>query len=120
MPYADTDFFIALLKPGDRLAVSAAAVYGRYKGRIYTSLATIIELVIVGQRLNLDLERLIRSVMSMAYVDGIEQTSIEAVVHLIKNRHIGAFDAFHAVLSKGQIISSDHVYDGIGIGRIRF
>ncbi|WP_246252989.1 hypothetical protein [Acidianus brierleyi] len=32
---------------------------------------------------------------------------------------IGGFDAYHDSFSEGEIISSDHVYDNLGIKRIR-
>ena len=81
-------------------------------------MATILELIIVGRRMNLDLENMVRSVITMAKVDGMDQKTIEAIVVLIKYNNVTPFDAFHAILCKDEIISSDHVYDRIGIKRI--
>ncbi|MEZ0319946.1 MAG: PIN domain-containing protein [Pyrobaculum sp.] len=44
MIYADTDFFLALLKEGDRLHNKALEILEKYKGRITTSVITFVEL----------------------------------------------------------------------------
>ncbi|MEW5955727.1 MAG: pilus assembly protein, partial [Candidatus Micrarchaeota archaeon] len=61
MPYADTDFFIALLKESDWLKTSAGKSYSEYKDDLWTSVATVIELMLLAKRLGIDAEQLIVS-----------------------------------------------------------
>lgn len=111
MPYADTDFFIALLTPEDRLGKSAVAIYNKFKGNIYTSLATVIELVLVARKKGIPLWELLTSTMEIANVEGMENTEVLAALRLMINEGFGTFDAFYAVLCRGAIISSDHIFD---------
>jgi predicted nucleic acid-binding protein len=118
VPYADTDFFVALSKSDDRLNKSAVLVYEKYKGRIYTSLTTLIELALIAKRLNKDAEGLVGGVLGIAKVENVDNTKILLAAYLIKNKKIGVFDAFHAAFCNDEIISSDRVYDTVGIDRI--
>ena len=117
MPYADTDFFVALTRPNDRLRESALKVYEAHKGRIYTSLTTMLELGLISTRLNTDPAELILNALAIAKIKDAEAARVTAAVKLIQNG-VGIFDAFHASLCDGEIISSDHVYDLIGVSRI--
>lgn len=118
MPYADSDFFVALTKPNDRLRDSALEVYEKYRGKIYTSLATIIELALISGKFNMDPEQLIKGTLGIAKVMDTDPVKISAALNLMKDG-VSIFDAFHAALSAGEIISSDHIYDKIGIIRIK-
>jgi predicted nucleic acid-binding protein len=119
LPYADTDFFVALAIPGDRLHASALEVYGRYKGRVYTSLTTIIELALISKRLRQDLEELMNNILGITKINESEKAKVMMAVNLIQNRGFGVFDAFHAAFCDGEIISSDQIYDRAGIIRIK-
>ncbi len=101
------------------MRVSALGIYERYKGRIYTSLTTIIELALISDRLKQDLGELIGNVLEIARISGADKAKIMMAVNLIQNRGVGIFDAFHAAFCDGEIISSDHVYDRIGVYRIK-
>jgi predicted nucleic acid-binding protein len=118
MPYADTDFFVALSKSDDRLNKSAVSIYEKYKGRIYTSLTTIIELCLIAARLNRDVEGLIEGVLGVAKIENVDSTKMLLAAYLIKNKKVGVFDAFHAAFCDNEIISSDYIYDNIGVDRI--
>jgi predicted nucleic acid-binding protein len=118
VPYADTDFFIALSNSKDRLNPSALSIYKAYKGRIYTSIAVIIELALVSVKRNQPVEKLISSVISIALLQDSSKNKALVAAHLIDNEGIGVFDAFHAALCDNEIISSDHVYDRLKIKRI--
>jgi len=90
MIFADTDFFLALLKPKDWLKDGE-----RFKGRcraIWQSMRSILKglMNLLAKRYNLDLddERLLKSAI------------------YIKNCNVNVFDAFHAVQCGGTIISS--------------
>ena len=119
MPYADTDFFVALAKTDDRLHASALEAYNRYRGSIYTSLATMLELALISGKVGRRTEELIEGVLAMSEVKGVDKTQIMFAARLIETGKVGVFDAFHAALCEGNIISSDHVYDSIGIERIK-
>jgi len=119
LPYADTDFFIALMHEGDRLNSSAKETYNLYKGSISTSLAVIIEMLLIGKRFEVPPETLIRHILSIATVDNYDNPTIMLAVHYIVENKLSIFDAFHAALCRGKIISSDHVYDRLGIDRIK-
>lgn len=118
--YADTDFFLALIKPSDWLKTGAQEIYNKHKENIETSVVTIIELMLVGDREKIDQELIIQSVFKISKVEGISKEDALSVAHLIKHEKIHVFDAFHAVLTKERsIISSDSVYDLLKIFRIK-
>ena len=119
MPYADTDFFVALAIPTDRLRRPALDAYEKYKGSIYTSLTTIIELALISDRLKQNLKELMITVLGIASINGSDKAKIMMAVDLIQSGEFGIFDAFHAAFCEGEIISSDHVYDKIGISMIK-
>lgn len=118
MPYADTDFFIALIRDDDRLRLSASSIYSKYKGTIWTSLAVVLELLIVAKRFNLEAKRVIRDLLLIAVVEGVDSSTILLAVRYIDEQKLSIFDAFHAALCRNEIISSDHAYDKLGIKRI--
>ncbi|MEM4399446.1 MAG: PIN domain-containing protein [Candidatus Nitrosocaldus sp.] len=115
MIYADTDFFLALLKPNDRLRDSAVMLYEQHKGQITTSLITFIELMLLAKRYSLDPVRLTSSVMSICNID--DGRLLKAAIFIRDG--VGVFDAFHAAYCNCKIISSDDVYDELGIERVR-
>ncbi|SRR5579875_1774758 len=115
MIYADTDFFLALLKGDDRLKNKALGILEKYKGMITTSVITFIELGLVAKRYGLDVFKLFTAVMSICNIE--DERIIKAALYMSENLNV--FDAFHAAFSEGSIISSDHVFDKVGIKRIR-
>ena len=119
MPYADTDFFIALADTNDRLNASALSVYERYRGAIYTSLAVAIEVALIFVRRNQSVERAIGDVISIAHLHDADPNKAMLAAHLIDGEGMSVFDAFHAAFCDGEIISSDHVYDRINLHRIK-
>ncbi len=50
MIYADTDFFLALLKPKDWLKQGAERLLVEHKGELVTSPVTLTELLLLGVR----------------------------------------------------------------------
>ncbi len=115
MPYADTDFFIAISNPEDRLNRWAIKALERYKGNIHTSILTLVELALVSVRRGVPVESMVASLLSIAELSGSSKQSALAAAHLIDHESVGVFDAFHASLCEGEIISSDHVYGRLGI-----
>jgi len=114
--YADTDFFIALLKPSGWLKEGARRVAAKYKGQMTTSEATFIELMLLAKKYDLDPVGITASVMALC---AIEDTSLLKAARYVKDHEIGVFDAFHAAHCGGKIISSEPAYERLGIERIR-
>ncbi len=120
MIYADADFFMALAKKDDWLKTNAEKVCKQHQGSIETSIATVIEICLVCKREGLDIETFIGSLFSIANVEGMTIEEGMKAAHLIKNEKINVFDSFHAVLSREMpIVSSEHIYDKLGIQRIK-
>ncbi len=118
MPYADTDFFIAISNSNDRLNNWAINALEKYKGAIYTSILTLVELALVSVRKGIPVEGMIASVLSIAELRGASKQNALAAAHLIDHEGVGVFDAFHASLCEGEIISSDHIYEKLGVKRV--
>lgn len=116
MIYADTDFFLALLKPKDWLKERAKKIKEEYEGKITTSVVTFIELMLLCKRYNLDPIRVTADVMAICNLD--DERLLKAAIY-IKDYGVNVFDAFHAAYCSGTIISSDSVFDKLGIKRIR-
>ena len=116
MIYADTDFFLALLKPKDWLKGKAKAILDRYEGQITTSGVTFIELMLLAKRYNFDPVKVTRSVMAICNID--DERLLKAAIY-IKDYNVKVFDAFHAAHCSGTIISSDSVFDRLGIRRVK-
>ena len=114
MTYADTDFFLALLKPTDWLKKNARRILEEENGRIYTSETTYIELMLLAKRYGLDPVRITIDVMAIC---NEKNADYQAAAELIA-QDVGVFDAFHAVHSNGKIISSDTVYKKLGLEQI--
>ncbi|HVC58191.1 MAG TPA: PIN domain-containing protein [Candidatus Acidoferrales bacterium] len=115
MVYADSDFFIALLIPEDRHKAWAKAVYEKHKGNISTSSVTVLELLLISQRFGIGAQALITRVLSVARLTGIQGSDALRAAYFIDNYKVGIFDAFHAALCGGKIISTDHIFGILGI-----
>ncbi len=116
MVYADTDFFLALLKPSDWLKENARKIYERYVDEITTSEATFLELLILSKKFNLDPVRLLAAVMAII---GEENEDYLRAAYYMKEHSLNPFDAVHAAKCGGTIISSDKAFDKLGIKRIK-
>ena len=73
MIYADTDFFLTLLKEKDWLKEKAKKTLKEYEGQITTSIVTFIELAFFAKKYDFDAVRLFTSVMTIC---GIEDERI--------------------------------------------
>jgi hypothetical protein len=89
--YADLDFWLALVKNDDWLAGRAESLLDEHEGDLEVSLAT---------------------------YEGDPDVVYQASENI--DEGLNTFDAFHAALSGGSIISSDRAYDELtGVNRIR-
>ncbi|MBE7456575.1 MAG: PIN domain-containing protein [Planctomycetia bacterium] len=120
MIYADTDFFLALMKPSDWLKESAMQLLEEYKGEIVTSSVTLIELLLLSKELKLDPERLILDVLEIADLRDAAPDPFLIAAGTIKEGKTGVFDALHAAFcGQDAIISSDKVFDKLGLKRVK-
>ena len=120
MVYADTDFMVALAKESDWLKAPAEALLAEYRGEIWISPATLIELMLLSVRMNLDPVQAVRDALQVGkLLDGHPDTFVLAATH-IKTKRASVFDALHAAYCspKRSILSSDKVFDRLGMKRI--
>lgn len=116
--YADRDFWLALLKDDDWLADRAESLLDEHEGDLEVSLATFIELFLVEERFSFDRERAVTAILELATYEGDPNVVYQASENI--DEGLNTFDAFHAALSGGSIISSDRAYDDLtGVNRIR-
>ena len=73
MTYADTDFFLALMKERDWLKSRAAELLERYKDRLWTSVFTVVEMLLLSEAFKLDPERIVVNVSELAEVRGSDR-----------------------------------------------
>ena len=121
MTYADTDFFLALLKDKDWLKSAARRLLPRHRDQLWTSLTTILELLLLATRFRLDPERIVVDTVQLAELRGIDVHTVLLAAHFIKRKRVTTFDAIHAascVHAGDSILSSDNVYDRLGLTRI--
>ena len=119
MPYADTDFFLALIKESDWLKSSAKKLLDKYHKHIWTSVATIAELLLLCAEFKLDPERVVSAVVNIAEVKGMTKEEAVASAHYMSEDSLTPLDAMHAAFcGSDEIISSDQAFSRIGLKRI--
>lgn len=120
MTYADTDFFLALIKETDWLKGNAARLLVQYQNRLWTSLMTVVELLLLSESLRLDPERIVVDVAELAEIRGTDVRLLLLAAHYMKEHRLRTFDAFHAAFAQGdEILSSDKAFDRVGLKRVR-
>lgn len=110
--YADLDFWLALLKNDDWLNDRAERLLEEHEGELEVSLATFIELYLVEERFSFDRERAVTAILELATYSDDPDVVYQASEYI--DEGLNTFDAFHAALSGGSIISSDGAYDDLG------
>jgi predicted nucleic acid-binding protein len=116
MVYADTDFFVALVKEEDWLQQNAAEVLEEHQEEIETSLPMFIQLCLLAEDYDWQLERAFTNILEIAEVDFEEKVVYQALEYI--DQGLNVFDAFQAAKSDGKIISSDKEFDRTNIERI--
>jgi len=118
MIYADTDFFIALVKDDDWLQKRAATIAAEHQGDIYTSRATLLELLMISDRFEFDQMEALSYVLDIASVPEDETVLFQAADYM-EQYGLTAFDAYHvAYADHDPIISSDKSFDDVTDSRI--
>ena len=115
MPYADTEFLVAICNSDDRLNSRASKALESYKGETYTSILTLVELALDRVRKEVPMEEMIASVLFIARLTGAGDYDTIVAAHPIDHEKAGVFDSFHSSLCEGDIIRSDHMYDKPGV-----
>ena len=109
-----------MLKDSDWLKEKATKTYEKYKGNLWTTGFVVAEILLNCKKYNLDPETVIVNLYLMIDVKGLEQVIALIAAHYIKNKKINVFDALHAAYAQyDEIISSDHVFDELGLDRIK-
>lgn len=122
MMYADLDFFLALLKDKDWLKAKAEDLYLKNHRVIWTSAITLQEIILYATREGHNAAEYIEKIVGLVKVKNavITAETCLAVADLMGKYGFTMFDAFHALLSEGDaIISSDKIYDRLGMQRIK-
>jgi hypothetical protein len=111
--YAETDFFLALIKDDDWLGEVAESVYREHRDELWTSQFTLIELLMVAYREERDTERVVSNAANLVEVRGDMETVITAATY-VEDHEFTPFDALHLVESNGDtIVSSDDTYEDV-------
>lgn len=114
--YADTDFWLALLKDDDWLADRAEKRLAEYGDDLEVSLATFVELFLVEERYDFDRERAVLAILELAETDVDPDVLFQASEFVADG--LNAFDAFHAALATDGILSSDQAFDDVAVERV--
>lgn len=120
MPFADTDFLVALIKNDDWLKESASSIYQIYKGQIWTSPSVIIELLFICNRWDLKPEKVVSDIYALIDVRDLELATALLAAHYISEKKATILDSLHAAYAQHDIIiSSDSIYDKLGLERLK-
>lgn len=118
MIYADTNFFIALVKDDDWLQERAAKIANENQGEIYTSRATLLELLVISDRFEFNRMEALSYVLEIAEIPEDEAVLFQAADYM-DQYGLTAFDAYHLAYADGdKMISSDRSFDDITENRI--
>jgi len=118
MIYADTDFFLALVKDDDWLQERAATLAREHAGNIYTSRATLLEVLLISDRFEFDRMEALSYALEIASVPEDETVLFQAADYMAEDG-LTAFDAYHvAYADHDPIVSSDTSFDEITDDRI--
>ena len=118
--FADTDFLLALIKESDWLKKNAVKILKQNKGGIQTSISVMIELAHICKRLKINTIKTFANILEIVEVEEFAYSICMQAAVYIEKYNFAVFDAFHAAFCSGdKIISSDSIYEVIGIERIK-
>ena len=113
--YADTDFFLALMKDSDWLKEKAKGIYEKNKGNLFISPFTVAEIMIVCKRASIPIKETLMQISRIARLEGLSwNVFFKSCIFLEKGAIV--FDSLlMGICSENdQIISSDNVYQKFG------
>ena len=113
--YADTDFFLALMKDTDWLKENAKKIYDKDKENLFVSPFTIAELMIVCKREEIPLKDTIVQISRIAKLENFSWDVFFSSCDFIE-KGATIFDSLLMALctKDDQIISSDNIYERFG------
>lgn len=120
--YVEADFFLALLKDGDRLKDNAEKYYRKFKNQMWTSFLTLIELMLWAYSHKKDPLPFVECASKLVKLKKIEISfeKLLAACYLVEKYNCTTFDSLHAVIcGENKILSSDRKYDKIGLNRVK-
>lgn len=109
--YADSDFFLGLMKDSDWLKRKARELYDKYKNEIYITPFTVAEIIIVCKREGISIKETLFQISRIAKLDSVSwDLFFETCDYIEKGATV--FDSLlMGFCGKGnQIISSDNIY----------
>lgn len=115
--YADTDFWVALLKGDDWLSDRAEELYAEYGDDLEVSMAVFVELFLIEEQFSFDREQAVISILELTDADVDDTVVFQASEYI--DDGLNVFDAFHAALADDAILSSDKAFDDINIDRVQ-
>ena len=113
--YADTDFFLALMKDSDWLKEKAKQVYNKNKEDIFISPFTIAEIMIICKRENIPIKETIIQISRIAKLENFSWDTFFRSCDFVE-KGASVFDSLLMALcsENDQIISSDSIYEKFG------
>lgn len=118
--FADADFILALIKESDWLKTNAEKILEDNKDKIGTSISVMIELAHVCRRHKLNVLEIFTHVFEIIDVNGETYSVCMKAGFYMEKYDLSVFDAFHAAFcGNDAIISSDSVFDDVGLKRIK-
>ena len=121
--YADLDFVLAICKTDDWLKEKAARIYNEHKNEIWTSNLTVQEALLYAKKHALEPSIIVQAIYYAFEVRPIRfsRENYLEIAEIMREHGATPFDAMHAIAAKedGTIISSDDMYDRIGLKRIK-
>ena len=111
--YADTDFFLALMKDSDWLKEKAKKLYEKYKGEIFVTPFTVVELIVVCRREDIPIRETLFQVSRIVELEFLSwELFFKASDYMEKGATV--FDSLLMAFCDGAIISSDKIYEKFG------
>lgn len=111
--YADLDFWLALLAEED---AETAAIVEEFGDELAVSPVTVVQLFLLAEEYDLDLERAITAILSIAdYPGEIDVLYRAAAYH---DEGLDAFQAFTAAYGDTRVVSGDDAYDDVAVQRL--
>ena len=118
--FADTDFILALVKDTDWLKENAVTILKDNKSKITTSISVMIEVALMCKKFKVNTINTFAHIFEIIAVDEENYSVCMKASLYIEKYGLNVFDAFHAAFcGDDKIISSDDVYESVGIERVR-
>jgi len=112
--YADTDFFLALMKESDWLKEKAKEIYKKNAGNIFVTPFTIVEVMVICKRENIQLKQTLFQISRIAKLDLISWNIFFKACNYIEEGATIFDSLLMSFCGENTIISSDKIYKKFG------